>query len=197
MIFVRDLGTGHNRQRKIAGIAKKTIKNPHLGQLLFRIAEKYGCRYITELGTSLGITTLYLASSSSQMKCITFEGCPQTAAIARQNFAKAGRQNISIIEGDIGEKLSITLSAVPPQDLIFIDANHSFEATMEYFNQCLNFCHDETIIVLDDIYWSDEMARAWQEIKANQHVTTTVDIYYMGFVFLKPELNKQHYKIVF
>jgi predicted O-methyltransferase YrrM len=196
-IFVRDLGTGNNRHRKIADIARNTLKNPRLGQLLFRIAERYRCRNITELGTSLGITTLYLASSSSQIKCITFEGCEQTAAIARQNFEKAGKQNISIIEGDIDEKLSKILSSEAPQDLIFMDANHSYEATMEYFNQCLNFCHDKSIIVLDDIYWSDGMTRAWKEIAENKRVTTTVDIFYMGFVFLNPELNKQHYKIVF
>ena len=196
-IFVRDLGTGPDRQRRIAEIAGKSLKKPRLAQLLFRIAEKYRCRNITELGTSLGITTLYLASSSSQIKCITFEGCPQTAAIARQNFEKAGKQNIRIIEGNIGGMLTKTLSSAPLQDLIFMDANHSYEATLEYFNQCLNFCHDKSIIVLDDIYWSDGMARAWNEIKENQRVTSTVDIYYMGFVFLNPDLNKQHYKIVF
>lgn len=196
-IFVRDLGTGPDRQRRIAEIAGKSLKKPRLAQLLFRIAEKYQCRNITELGTSLGITTLYLASSSSQIKCITFEGCPQTAAIARQNFEKAGKQNIRIIEGNIGGMLTKTLSSAPLQDLIFMDANHSYEATLEYFNQCLNFCHDKSIIVLDDIYWSDGMARAWNEIKENQRVTSTVDIYHMGFVFLNPDLNKQHYKIVF
>lgn len=196
-IFIRDLGTGHDRQRKIAEIAGKSLKKPRYAQLLFRIAEKYRCRNITELGTSLGITTLYMASSSSQITCITFEGCPQTAAIARQNFEKAGKQNIRIIEGNIGGMLTKTLSSAPLQDLIFMDANHSYEATLEYFNQCLNFCHDKSIIVLDDIYWSDGMARAWNEIKENQRITSTVDIYYMGFVFLNPDLNKQHYKIVF
>jgi predicted O-methyltransferase YrrM len=196
-ISVRDLGTGNDRERRIADIAEKSLKKPRLAQLLFRIVEKYHCRNITELGTSLGITTLYLASPSSRIQCISFEGCTQTAAVARQNFAKAGLGNISIIEGEIGLQLTKTLDTETLQDLIFIDANHTYEATMEYFSQCLNFCHDKSIIVLDDIYWSEGMTRAWNEIKANQRVRATVDIYYMGFVFLNPELNKQHFKIVF
>lgn len=192
--FIRDLGSSIDRIPKIALSEANRLNNPRVGQLLFRIVEKYQCRNITELGTSTGIYTLYLASSSPQIKCLTFETCRQTAAKAKQNFVKAGSENIQLIEGNIAEMLSETLLREKPQDLFFLNASHILGNTPEIFNQCLNFCHDKSIIVINDIYRSDIMYKVWKQIIAHQRVTTSIDIYHMGFIFLNPELNKQNYK---
>jgi hypothetical protein len=47
---------------------------------------------------------------------------------------------------------------------------------------------------LDDIYWSKEMTKAWQEIKQDTNNTLTLDIYRMGFVFFgKEKLAKEDF----
>src|SRR5438128_108546 len=61
-INVTDFGTGNrNRTERICDIAKKSLKPKKFGELLFRIVNKFNSGNILELGTSLGITTLYLS----------------------------------------------------------------------------------------------------------------------------------------
>ena len=58
-------------------------------------AKKY-----SRLGTSLGISTAYLASGKADVKVFTFEGCPETAQLAEENFNKMNLGNIDITIGD-------------------------------------------------------------------------------------------------
>lgn len=196
-IDIEDFGTGSNRRREVKEIAAHTLKSPRLAQLIFRMIHHYHCRSILELGTSLGISTIYLASGDKNIQCLTLEGCKATAAIARENFKKSGLKNIELVTTNIDESLEEILAERPHRDFIFIDANHRYEATVRNFETCLNFCTDNSIIVLDDIYWSAGMEKAWKQIKQHDRVKSTVDIYHMGIVFLNPVLNKQHYKIRF
>ncbi|MEJ7676871.1 MAG: hypothetical protein WKG06_03140 [Segetibacter sp.] len=53
---------------------------------MFRIVNYYQANNIIELGTSLGITTSYLASANLKGNVYTFEGAKQVAAIAKQTF---------------------------------------------------------------------------------------------------------------
>jgi predicted O-methyltransferase YrrM len=194
-IRVTDFGTGNNRTRQIAEIASKSLKNKKQAQFLFRIIRYLNCRHVVELGTSLGITTLYLATGNKNISCTTFEGCPETAELARQIFQKKKAKNISLIEGNINETLDIQLKKISSPDFIFIDANHQGSSLIEYFETCLNYSTTKTIIVVDDIYWSADMEKAWKTIEENPRVTTTLDLFHLGIVFLNPDLTKKHYKI--
>lgn len=65
-IEVKDFGCGKNGTRKISSIASKALKQPKQAQLLFRIIHYFKFEKIIELGTSLGISTLYMAAASSK-----------------------------------------------------------------------------------------------------------------------------------
>ena len=58
--------------------------------LLSNMAAEFGKPLIIELGTSFGISTMYLAASCPDATVYTIEGCPATAEIARENFTEAG-----------------------------------------------------------------------------------------------------------
>ena len=66
-------------RRRISDIARRAAKPPRLGQLLFRVARHYRPGTIVELGTSLGLSTAYLAAGAPDAKVWTIEG---SAAIA-------------------------------------------------------------------------------------------------------------------
>ena len=51
------------------------------------------------------------------------------------------------------------------------------------------------IIAIDDIHYSEDMERAWTEIKQDPRVTTTMDLYHMGLLFVDPHYLKRHYII--
>ena len=74
---------------------------------------------------------------------------------------------------------------------------HSYDATINYFNQLLNYVHNDTVIVVDDIYWSEEMIDAWKIIKADPRVSITIDLYFIGLVFFKKGQAKENFTILF
>lgn len=188
-------GTGNNRLTSIAAIASKALKPSRQAQMLFRICAHYRYRKVLELGTSLGITTLYLAAADKNIRCVSAEGSPELVAKAEQIHLAAGASNIQLETINLDTHLTCLLHEAGIQDLIFIDANHQYEALKNYFSQCVNFIHTNSIIVVDDPYWSEGMTRAWREIKTHSRVTATIDLYHMGIVFFNPELGRRHYRV--
>ena len=200
-IQITDFGAGSrvnsSRERAIRDIARNSQKPPRFGRLLYRLIQRFDSRLIIDLGTSLGITTLYEAVAAPTAKIITFEGCPQTAAVAERNFRKLNRQNIEIVTGNIDETLPERLKEVSSIDFVFFDANHRYEPTVRYFETCLSKAHNDTCFIFDDIHWSDEMEQAWETIRAHPSVTVSIDLFYIGLVFFRSQQPKQDFILKF
>jgi len=192
-----DFGTGKDRPTTVRAVASKSLKSAKYGQLLFKITNFIKAQSILELGTSFGLTTSYLAASCNKIKCITLEGSPESVEIAKQNFKKLGIENIQLIMGNIDVTLSDAIGHFETLDLIFIDANHRMPAAYSYFELCLNKIHENSIVIIDDIYWSSEMEIAWKMIKNHPQVTSTIDLFQLGMVFFRTDLHKKHYKMWF
>jgi predicted O-methyltransferase YrrM len=156
-----------------------------------RIINYYKLQNIVELGTSLGINTLYL-SSNKLSNVTTFEGSEEIAAIAETTFEFAAARNIDLITGDLKYTLSTALQHIRKVDFAFVDANHTYEATTYYFKQLLSRLHDKSIVVIDDIHYSAGMEMAWNEIRGSKLIYTSIDLYRAGILFFDPSLNKQH-----
>ena len=113
IIKITDFGAGshvnNSKTRTIKDIAKNSAKNQKFGKLLYRIIQFYKPKNILELGTSLGISTLYLAKAEKNSKIYTLEGCPETIKIAEQNFDKMDAGNINITLGDFENTLQTLL----------------------------------------------------------------------------------------
>ena len=200
-IQITDFGAGstinNSRKRRIKDIAMNSAKDAKFGELLFRIVKHYKPKTIIELGTSLGISTSYLSLASSKSKVFTFEGCKETAAIAKENFEKQKITNTSIILGDFNITLAEKLKVLKNIDLAFIDGNHTQDATIAYFEKCLEYANNETIFIFDDIYWSNGMENAWEYIKKHKQTRLTINLFFVGIVFIKSELSKEDYTIRF
>jgi len=196
-IAITDFGAGSvvnkSNKRYINDIAKNSLKAPKYAQLLFRLVNRFKPANVLELGTSLGVTTMYLAASNSKMNVTTVEGCLNIAKVAQINFDKLGLKNINLVNKPFEEFLPHYLKTVSTLDFVFFDGNHTKEATLNYFNWCLDKINQNTVFVFDDIYWSEGMNEAWNEIKQHQKVTTTIDLFAIGIVFFKPDLSKEHF----
>jgi predicted O-methyltransferase YrrM len=197
IISITDFGAGSklnlSNNRKIKDIAKNSQKSPKLGQFLYRIIAFYEYKNVLDLGTSLGLTTTYLASQKFDNQVISFEGCPKTAKIAQENFDKLSLKNIEIIVGNIDETLPEKLKEISSLDFVFFDANHRYEPTIRYFEQCLSKAHEGSCFVFDDLYWSKEMKKAWQFIKNHPSVTVSLDFFWLGIVFFHQKQEKQDF----
>jgi predicted O-methyltransferase YrrM len=202
-ITVTDLGagsrTGAGQVRSVGQIARSAQKPVRYAQLLHRLVGRFRPATVLELGTSLGLTTAYLADAAAPLssRVITFEGCPAIAAKARQHLAQLGHTNVDIVVGDLSETLTQTLQHIPRLDVVFFDANHRYEPTIQYFSSCLAKTHNDSLFIFDDIHWSAEMEQAWEAIKAHPAVQVTVDLFGVGLVFFRQEQPKQHFVLRF
>ena len=197
----RQLGEHARSERLVREIAKGSLAKAKYAQMLFRLVNWLGHQLrkddegltIVELGTSLGVTTAYVAGVDARDKVYTYEGCEAVAKIARDNWKALGINNIECRIGSIkGEILKGCLERV---DIAFIDANHTYEASLEYFNVLASKVHEKSVIVMDDIYHSEEMEKAWKEICEDERVTTTIDLYQMGLVFFDKHYWKRNYRM--
>jgi len=194
-----DLGAGslknNSSTKQIKKIARHAAKSAKYAQLLFRLVNHFQPSEILELGTSLGISTAYMAAANSNIKVTTIEGCPEIAKVAKQNFEQLELKNIEPLTGNFDAALPSVLAQKEKLDFVFFDGNHRKEPTLNYFRQCLQKATDSSIFIFDDIYWSAEMKQAWEEIKNNNRVTVTIDLFYMGIVFFRKEQVKQNFII--
>ncbi|WP_325577950.1 class I SAM-dependent methyltransferase [Dinghuibacter sp.] len=196
VLSVEDFGAGVSSSRSVASIARSALKPRKFGQLFFRMARYYQPSSILELGTSLGITTSYLALGAPSASVVTCEGAPAVAAVARRNFASLGLSSLRVIEGNFDDTLSLALA--PSLDFVYVDGNHRLEPTLRYFRQMQPFLHADSIVVFDDIHWSEEMEEAWAALKADPSVTCSVDLFYIGILFFRREFfTPQHFTIRF
>ncbi|MCL1868570.1 MAG: class I SAM-dependent methyltransferase [Paludibacter sp.] len=195
-LIINDFGTGTKRAEKISKIARRSLKNPRFAQMIFRAVHFTKSVTVLELGTSLGLTTAYLAKANSKSKVISLEGSEEIAEIAKNNFNKLKINNIEIVVGNIDKTLDDTLINIDKIDFAFIDANHRYEAVIQYFNKILPKLAENSVLAIDDIYWSGQMTQAWNEIKRHAAVVSTVDLFQTGFVFFNENLPKKHYKAI-
>lgn len=200
-VTVVDLGAGShinkNQVKEVGEIAKNALKSPRLAQLIFRLVAHFEPQNIVELGTCLGITSLYLNQANPLAQIITIEGCREIADVAAKNFAVMEAKNVNLVVGNFDHVLPQVLEKEPNVDFVFIDGNHTEAATLRYFDWILPKAYDKTVIVFDDIYWSEGMKAAWKKIKQHPQVTVTVDLFWIGLVFFKKDQVKENFKVKF
>ena len=198
-ITVTDLGAGShlnkNRTKKVSQIAKNALKRPRLAQLIYRLAKANQPRHIIELGTCLGITSAYLAKAVPEADVITVEGCPETAKVAYRNFRELDLENVELQVGNFDLLFPKIIDEAEQLDFVYIDGNHRKQATLDYFNWCLPKVHEGSLLIFDDIYWSEGMKEAWSEIKNHPRVTVTIDLFWIGLVYFRKGQVKEHFKI--
>lgn len=200
-ISVLELGAGsrvdNGSTRKIADIARYASTPPSFSRLLHRIIAKQKFSTILELGTSLGQNTLYMHQACPNGTIYTLEGSPEIAQQAQLHFDAFGINNIHLIQGNIDDTLEATVQKIDQVDLAYLDANHRYEPTLLYFEQILPKLHDQSIVVIDDIHWSQEMNQAWKKLTNHPRVTLSLDLFEGGLLFFNTELKKEHYILDF
>ena len=201
LISFFDMGTGANCKseyyKKIKTITKRSSCTPLKGQLLFRLARYFNPKNILELGTSVGISTMYLSLGAPESQIYTIEGCSNLASIAESSFKKANINNVSQNIGNFKNILPDLLMKLGKIDFLFLDGDHRKENTIEYFDQCINYIGSNSIFILDDIHWSKSMENAWQQIIKHPGVKISIDLFYFGILLFKDDFDKQSFTLRF
>jgi len=170
---------------RIAGSSKKKAS------LLIKISNFFNSKKILELGTNVGLGTYALKLGSPQAELVTIEGNPELCNFSQSQFKKLDLAKINLIESEFSKGLE----KLDKQcfDLIFIDGNHQYQSTLDYFRWSLNHLTVDGLIIFDDIYWSKQMTQAWEEIINDNQIHLSIDFFYLGIVMKRPEQRKQHF----
>ena len=200
-IEVTDLGAGSKKDnqdsRAIANIAKTAAISRNYGKLLANIIDHYQMQNILELGTSLGIGTAYLSQPNSVKNVISIEGCPNIHEKALENLNQLKRKNVTLLNGEFSEELPKALEQMNSPDLVFIDGNHTFEASRKYIDMIVPHLSEDSFLILDDINWSVGMRKIWDEVVASSEFNVSMELFRMGMVIRRPRQHKEHFILKF
>ncbi len=180
---------------KLKQLVKYVTIPKKYGKLLFNLVEYLKPTTIIELGTSVGISTLYLAYAARNNKVYSIEGDKNLTGIAMKNIETHNLKNVSIIKAVFQDILPKILENSTSKLFIFIDGDHRAEPMLNYLNEIYKYVNNNTILVIDDIYLNKEMMRVWKIMKNDKRVKVTIDVFRMGIIFFNTALQKQNFTI--
>jgi len=105
------------------------------GRLLRLFAEAVGAKHVVEIGTSNGYSGIWLCLALRRTggKLTTYEIDARRAGLARENFKRAGVEEIvTLVEGDAHKEVP---KLKGPIDVLFLDADK--EGYIDYLNKLL------------------------------------------------------------
>jgi len=191
---IRDLGAGSRKlkasNRKVKDVVKYS-NSPRTHNLLYQyFLSLTPAKVCIELGTGVGINAAYL-SEATKGTLYTIEGDEGLQLVAAEHLHF--RENIVSILGNISDVLPQLMEKHQSVDFALIDGNHTYRATVDYFNMLVSTVGEDSIIIIGDIYWSKGMTMAWKEIASHPKVSLSFDFFECGVLFFKTNLTKAHY----
>jgi len=198
-IEVHDCGAGSrvfkSKSREVRKIARYVIQSKRVAFALLRVllfwrAQRRSVK-ILEMGTSLGLTTAYLAASGWEVE--TWEGCQQTANYARKNWKGLGCEDQ--IKSKVGTFKRLMEESQGGWDVVFLDGHHDRDATLAYVECLKTKLNPGGAILVDDIVWSKGMKEAWAKLLEDPHWNATMNWRGKGWLFNRDGEIEQHLKL--
>ncbi|WP_304517452.1 class I SAM-dependent methyltransferase [Cecembia rubra] len=194
LLEIEDFGAGSKKLKKNQFRKTKDVTRFSTTGRKFNQIYQYFCLLspginVLELGTCTGLNTLYL-SRVSKGSLFTFEGALGLINKAQQ---APGVDRVHYIHGNIQDTLPPILEQIKKVDFALVDATHTYEGTMAYFNTLLPYLHEESIVAIADIHWSKEMELAWKKIYQQECVSLSIDFFECGILIFKRGIEKAHY----
>lgn len=147
---------------------------PNQGAFLSLIAQMAGARRVLEFGTLAGYSTIWLARAVGPTGTVTtLEIDEATAAVARENFQRAGvAERIDLLVGPAIDSVRALIEVgTEPFDLVFIDADKP--SNPQYLDGALRLSRPGTVIICDNVVRNGAVADA-QSVDPRVHGTWTL-----------------------
>lgn len=189
-------GAGSKRKNhyiQIKQFAQNARSKGKYWKLLYKISKHYQPTRILELGTNFGFGSLAFAFGHSQTEVDTVEGSKTLFEINQKNFTKFSELKINFHCSTFNDFFEN--QGKLKYDVIFIDGDHTSKQLLKHLEKAIEYCHNETLIIIDDIRWSSDMYTAWEQIIADKRFNLTIDLFKLGIILLKANKEKEHFII--
>jgi predicted O-methyltransferase YrrM len=171
----------------IGQVVRRCSQSPQGGRLLYAAVRGFRPTRGVELGTCLGISAAYQAAAlaaNRQGRLVTLECFQDLGTQAEKLWQTLGLDNVEVVVGQFEESLGPTIEA-GPVDYAYIDGNHREEPTVEYFRRFRDQSRGATLLIFDDIRWSDGMRAAWDRIRTDAGVSCYADLGRIGLLVVR------------
>jgi len=194
-LIVKEIYEGRVITRTIGEACRKSSIPQIWAFLLFKLIRELKPSVCLELGTSLGISTAYQAAAlelNQHGRIVSMEGAKSLASVAKKNFEKIGlKERVMVRVGRFQDILPDVLREQKHIDFAFIDGHHTENASLKYFNLIYPFLSEDGVLVLDDISWSEGMARAWGRLKIDKRIKVSIDLHKLGICIISGSQEKR------
>jgi hypothetical protein len=193
--FMRKVLNDHGTNRDydtIYRIARLLDKRKHISynqrkqsRLLYRLVRYFEPESVVSFGKLSALNTSALALGHLQTKVYLEESDDFL-----ETLNSMGVVNVSLIQpAEFDSEHFKRLNT----GFVFFSRDSFEEDTWDYLADCLSHKTSESVFVFEGIHHNRDMQDAWEEIKANEDVSVTFDLYCVGLVFFREGIEKQDF----
>ncbi len=202
IIEMSDFGAGSHKlkspKRFVSDIASISGSKPKFGSFYQKLIQQFKITDVLELGTSVGIGTVYLSTATKTIKLTGIEACKQTCSFLAQRLKERKIDNVKLINNDFDSVFEQGLLGLQKFDLIFIDGNHKGKYLLKYFDILkAKYVKDKYVVIVDDINWSRDMCLAWKKITLMDNTKTYLNLFRCGVIVYGFDLPAGNFSINF
>lgn len=178
----------NQNKRKIEKARLKKQANLNYAELLFRLMNRFNAKNILEIGSGLGINTLYIGAHSKQASVICVEQDQEKSKIAQSLLANKLK--------------NILFTKVLPTsenrfDAIVWDLDKYPLNDIDALGTICNTIKTDGFMVVNKINKGKQNKEVWQKTRQLNTATMSFDLGAIGIIFFKPSLPKLNYDLYF
>lgn len=181
----------------LSSVVKREAIRPKEGALLFRLTNYLKSQNILQIGTDMGISTLYLTTYAPNLNCISLENIPEFTPIIQVSFEKGARCPIDLQVGNYRKTLPEALGKMPHPDFVFFNTKYEQTENEWLFETCLKQVIDKTVFVFYGIRANVSMRNLWKKVCDCTEVSVSMDLHSVGIAFFDKKLYKKNYIVYF
>ncbi|NNE26605.1 MAG: class I SAM-dependent methyltransferase [Saprospiraceae bacterium] len=190
-----DLGAGQENGKAltISQIVRRASSSKEKCRFLFNLVKYFQPQHILELGTNLGIATSYLSYAHQSGQVYTIDADSNLIKHAKELFGNLKiNSRISVFNSSFDSFFAEHSDIVKTVDFAFIDGDHSYDATVNKVRAIMNNGQQRKVVVIDDIYWSQEMQEAWTRLKEDYSHCLKIELIQMGIIIQDSKCPYNH-----
>lgn len=170
----------------------KKYRTEKIDRLIFRLVNYFQPSTLLDIGTSSGLSTLYMSAVGKSVCCISMDNTNDANGFACRLLEDT--ENVKLHVGNISQDLPCIIASL--QKIDFLHLNYPY-ANDDVFEKCMSKIHAYSVMVVDGIHTSKEMQKWWDKIVSDDRIGITFDLYSVGIVFFDKTKIKQHYIVNF
>lgn len=185
------------KERKVSDLIQSQNFSPAYDQLLFRLVNHYKPQTVLELGDTIGLSTLYLASSDHNMKVVSVGGSENIIQFARQVLEKNKVLNVEFKKNITKEAFRAVGENLEEVDFLYFGRMFPADKIKEVVDTLECSITSRTVMVVSDIYKTKQKELMWDVLKKHPKVRVSVEMFHYGILLCDENLQKEDYNLFF